>query len=82
MKFVSTTVHLSLNTCDAIDTILQVFQTYEHKVKSWGWKGELDLETSKLKLTHLPVLFGSCLNATDLKVENSECAVKARVTYS
>ncbi|GMH33785.1 hypothetical protein BSKO_01619 [Bryopsis sp. KO-2023] len=46
----------------------QVFETYKQKVEHWGWKGKLDPQNGNLILTHRPLLFGSPMNSTELKI--------------
>jgi len=47
----------------------QLLEAYQHKVAAWGWRWQAGGGgTAGPLLTHVPLLWGSTLSATDLKV--------------
>lgn len=63
---------------DLTDAEQQLLEAYQHKAEAWGWRWVVPAQQRERSngfggqaapvLTHVPLLWGSTLSATDLKV--------------
>lgn len=47
---------------------VQLLELYGDRVRAWGWEWAQEAGSGRTVLTHTPLVFGTALGATDMKV--------------